>query len=215
MSDAIRFFSAWKRTLNDKLNPINGEYPWITFPAIRFLERTLTKDMRVYEYGIGGSTLFFVKRVGEVISVEHDQEWGHKVTEILHRRNYNNWQIHLIEPIAEAMPLNSDPSDPDAYVSADINFKGWSFKDYASSIDQYPDEYFDLVLIDGRARPSCFKHTIPKVKINGYIMWDNTDRGYYLPTMRSAPEFFEIKEFPGPSPCVTYFSRTSVWRRQS
>lgn len=53
-------------------NPI----PWITYPVISFLEERLRKDMRVFEYGSGNSTLWFASRVNSIISVEHDKEWA-------------------------------------------------------------------------------------------------------------------------------------------
>lgn len=56
-------------------NPI----PWITYPAIEFLSRRVTKGMVVFEYGCGGSTLWWASRVKEVYSVEHDSSWYAKI----------------------------------------------------------------------------------------------------------------------------------------
>jgi len=64
-----------------------------------------------------------------------------------------------------------------------------------------------------RARPSCFKHAIPKLKDAGYIVWDNTERDYYQPAIELAPEAFRFGDFPGPSPYVYCFTRTSTWQR--
>ena len=50
-----------------------------------------------------------------------------------------------------------------------------SFQNYASAIDQFGAHSFDLVLVDGRSRPSCFKHAVPCVAPNGYIVLDNSD----------------------------------------
>ncbi len=38
---------------------------------------------------------------------------------------------------------------------------------------------FDIILIDGRDRVRCAKHSINKLKPNGIIIWDNSDREYY------------------------------------
>jgi predicted O-methyltransferase YrrM len=171
--------------------------------------------MLIYEYGAGGSTIFFAKRAREVISVEHDPEWARRVTEVMQKGGYKNCWIQVIEPTLNATFTNGDPSDVNSYTSDDHNFHGRSFKDYASSIDRYPDEHFDIVLIDGRARPSCFKHAIPKVKKHGYVVWDNTDRTYYFPAMQTAPKTFGFMDFPGPSPYVDLFTRTSVWCNES
>jgi hypothetical protein len=209
--DLVRFFPDWHNSLKPLASPLADERPWITFAAIRFLEKALNKQMRIYEYGSGGSTVFFAKRAGEVVSVEHDPDWGRRVMESMKRGGYKNWRIVLIEPTLNATSINGDPSDSNSYVSGGDNFRGRSFKDYASSIDQYPDRHFDVVLIDGRARPSCFKHAVPKVKKHGYVVWDNTDRPYYFPAMKSVPKTFRFLDFPGPSPYVDFFTRTSVW----
>jgi hypothetical protein len=105
----------------------------------------------------------------------------------------------------------ADPADPDSYATADETYRAMSFQGYASAIDDYPDGYFDVVQIDGRARPSCFKHSLRKVKPNGYLVWDNTEREHYHRAMRMAPQHFQFGDFPGPLPYVPHFTRTSVW----
>ncbi|MGI8806345.1 MAG: class I SAM-dependent methyltransferase [Acidimicrobiales bacterium] len=55
--------------------------PWYTYPCRAFLESRLTPSMRVFEYGSGMSTLWYAERVAEVVSVEHDPEWGKIVRE--------------------------------------------------------------------------------------------------------------------------------------
>jgi len=53
----------------------NAPIPWFTYPAIKFLAPRLTKDLSVFEYGCGNSTIWFADRIGKIISVEHDKEW--------------------------------------------------------------------------------------------------------------------------------------------
>lgn len=210
--ELIRFFRAWRHSLNPNLNPLIDEQPWIAFAAIDFLKRILAEDMRVFEYGSGGSTLFFARRVKEVISVEHDKGWSEKVILVMEQRGYKNWQCRIIEPTPSALPISGDASDPDAYISSGKEFGNRSFKDYVTSIDSYPDRYFDIILIDGRARPSCFKHSLRKIKYNGWIIWDNTDRKYYWPVMSTAPNTLRSKHCFGPVLCVDFFIRTTFWQ---
>jgi hypothetical protein len=49
--------------------------PWITYPAIDFLSERVTREMRVFEFGSGNSTLWWAQRVAHVTTVEHDDEW--------------------------------------------------------------------------------------------------------------------------------------------
>src|SRR5690606_37246496 len=52
--------------INNK-SPLDLELPWLTIGAILHIKRFLNKNMRVFEYGSGGSTLFFSKRAKEVV----------------------------------------------------------------------------------------------------------------------------------------------------
>lgn len=55
--------------------PVNkqGEpLPWFTYAAMAFLEGRLRKEMSVFEYGSGHSTLWWGGRVSRVVSCEHD-----------------------------------------------------------------------------------------------------------------------------------------------
>jgi len=58
----------------------NGKpVPWITYPAIEFLKKRIHKDMSVFEYGCGGSTLWWASRVKQIVSVEHDKDWYQRI----------------------------------------------------------------------------------------------------------------------------------------
>ncbi|KIL49921.1 hypothetical protein [Jeotgalibacillus soli] len=52
--------------------------PWIAYPCIEFLSTRITKDLNVFEYGSGSSTLWWSEKVNKVFSVEHDKEWFEK-----------------------------------------------------------------------------------------------------------------------------------------
>ncbi len=65
--------------LNGKL-PLDLELPWFSYAAIEFLDSWLSPPMKVCEYGSGGSTLFFARRVKSnekfnVIVVDGTEEW--------------------------------------------------------------------------------------------------------------------------------------------
>ncbi|WP_158798577.1 FkbM family methyltransferase [Pedobacter sp. L105] len=53
--------------------------PWVTYSFIDFIKTRLTKDLTIFEYGSGSSTLFYAKRVKKVVSVEHDEAWYNKI----------------------------------------------------------------------------------------------------------------------------------------
>lgn len=64
-----------RQSINRSKEPI----PWNTYAFVSFLEPRLQRSFRVFEYGCGNSTLWYAARVGEVISVEHDESWAMKV----------------------------------------------------------------------------------------------------------------------------------------
>jgi hypothetical protein len=58
--------------------PVGGqeEYqPWLTYPMIEFLNGFDFSEKTVFEFGSGGSTLYWAARAKKVISVEFDREW--------------------------------------------------------------------------------------------------------------------------------------------
>ena len=52
---------------------------WMTYSAIDFLESLDLSACRVFEYGSGGSTLFWQKRCASIVSVEHFSPWYRKM----------------------------------------------------------------------------------------------------------------------------------------
>jgi len=52
-----------------------NELPLYTYPAIEYLTQFEFGNKRVFEFGAGGSTIFWMKRAKEVFSVENNHEW--------------------------------------------------------------------------------------------------------------------------------------------
>lgn len=52
--------------------------PWLTYPAIAFLNELDLSNIDVFEFGSGYSTAYFSRRVRSVLSVEHESEWRDK-----------------------------------------------------------------------------------------------------------------------------------------
>jgi len=209
----LKFFLPWFFSLRFGASPLKDEIPWMTFKAIEFLNINLVKNMRVFEYGSGGSTIFFGLHGCEVFSVEHDKNWYNAVQTQLHKRKMYACKLFLISPTDAPEGAVYSPQGPQQCLSDDLNFLKKSFYRYVHVIDGYPDGYFDFVVIDGRARNSCFVNCLSKVKCGGYIVWDNTDRQSYSNLVNSAHEGLEFIDFPGPSPYADFFTRTSIWKK--
>lgn len=181
-----KIYIEWLNQIESKKTPLDLELPWITIIAKNFIEDFLKNksnpEINVFEYGSGGSSLFFLKYSNQVVSVEHDKKWFELVSNAVKQKNVAGWDGHLIEPepINSTYHLKLDASDPHHYYTTDENFLNCTFKNYASYIDNFPDNYFDIVLVDGRSRPSCIFHSLIKVKEGGLLVLDNAERDYYL-----------------------------------
>ena len=213
---SLKYYFRWKASLEDGANSIRDEQPWITFKTISFLKNNLSKNSRVFEYGGGGSTLFFVKLVGEVVTVEHNKEWFAILSEMINKKAFSNWKGNFIDAEKGDLISNPNKNNPSHYSSGDKPSVGFNYKKYVSCIDQFSDESFDLVSVDGRSRPSCILHAIPKIKNGGFLLVDNSDRDYYLSFFqeRLKREFVNVVDGFGPTPYAKEFTRTSIWQKK-
>jgi hypothetical protein len=202
-------FRRWWRSLEPGHTSMSDASPWICFEAIDTLERFLHADMKIFEYGSGGSTLFFSQRCAEVISVEHHREWYHRVNEHCTRNGIGNVRYFLVEPETDPRFNDKHKADPGHYISDDAESKGKHFRRYATSIDAYADESFHVVIVDGRARPSCCAHALPKVKPGGMLVFDNVETEYYGDAVRMlTPDEWDVQKVYGAVPYIKHFSMT-------
>jgi hypothetical protein len=185
--------------------------PWIVFEARDYVEGILNQQSRVFEYGSGGSTLFYSERVGQVVSVEHSLEWFNCVRDMLVQERITNCDLLLVSPELTGT-CGGNPADPEAYRSAAEQYKSHSFRDYVASIDAFSDQSFALVAVDGRARPSCIWHARAKVKPGGCLLLDNSERARYQKAAELLSSW-DGHQFYGPGPYRKYFWETTVWRK--
>lgn len=50
--------------------------PWMNHAVVKLLDDRLNRNMQLFEYGCGYSTLFYAKRTERVISVDHNVSWA-------------------------------------------------------------------------------------------------------------------------------------------
>ena len=186
------------------------------FPAVERLDQILTAEARVFEYGSGGSTIYFAQRVREVVSVEHEPSWHSRVRAELAHRRLANVCYELIEPTVDAGFKRDGIADPSAYVSDDERYVGKTFKSYAQAIRAFPDGYFDLVVVDGRARPSCILNARDKVRPGGVLLLDQSERPYYLETSGALldPARWSRTRYMAPLPYSLHFTEATFFTRR-
>jgi hypothetical protein len=182
--------------------------PWLPYAVVQQLRKTIKPGFKVFEYGAGGSTVFFLEQGCQVVSVEHHETWFERVSEHVSEQNFQHWQGFLCLP----EPLSSDPEA--SYRSRHRDYRSASFKKYVCAIDQFADQSFDVILIDGRARNACFQAALKKLKPDGLLLWDNVERQQYKLKELLGDEKFVIKTIGGATPGINFFTWTAFVSRQ-
>lgn len=75
----------WFRSFKEKssVDAEGNPIPWFTYPATEFLTRRIHPEMKVFEYGCGASTLWWSKKVNEIVAVEHVEDWYNKIAPLV------------------------------------------------------------------------------------------------------------------------------------
>jgi hypothetical protein len=197
-SDLVRHPGLIKDYISSqKTDPISMELPWISFSAIHVLQKVLKADMNVFEYGSGGSTIFFARRCKSVVSVEDSQQWSARVLRAAADRG-----LHNIQLLYRSTPLPNIEGDDDFAVSQ-----------YVEAIDGYSP---DVILIDGsdewlskaKRRTMCFGHAERIIKPDGIIIVDDS---WAYPEIRSQHNAKNLQICSGVGPCRLGSTSTDLY----
>ena len=211
LSSQRRHAFRWLRS-RQKHYLLDTPSPWLTFDAIEYLGSKVQRGWRVFDMAAGVPTLFWNSLGTTCVSVEHDPAWFSLMQARLSGEKLD-YRLVLPELAGDPERRAPDPADPEGYRSGGLEWRGHTFRNYASQIDAFPDRYLDLVLVDGRARPSCLKHSVSKVKSGSLLVLDNAERAYYTEKCANLLRLFSKVEFFGALPVVPYFARTDVYIR--
>jgi predicted O-methyltransferase YrrM len=174
--------------------------PWWPVPAVRYLQGQLPERARVFEWGSGSSTIWFVRRDADIVAIESESEWHHRVSQ-----QARGARVRLIEG-TESGRVRSEP---------ELRDRGKHFfDDYVEAIDEFPDSTFDVIVIDGIARCECAKRAAAKVRPHGLVVLDDTNWGdLFAPAFEYFPGW-ELKRVRGfKRPLEIEPSETTFFRR--
>lgn len=171
--------------------PLDLELPWFSYGAIDFLETFLEPHMTVCEYGSGGSTLFFAKRVKSVFAIESDPKWFDLVNQRLASHTLRNATLEL------------HPFD----------FKNVDGFEHSAYLHAIPDARFDVIVVDGmeewdQVRPICFAKAEARIKPGGIIVVDDSWR---YPRLRARNQAVRHRTFQSVGPCRPGVTSTDVF----
>ena len=160
--------------------------PWMTYPAIYFLEGALRDEMRLFEYGSGGSTAWFAERVKEVTAVEADRFWLLQV------------------PRAENIRLRHVETEADWYTDSRTDY-------VQAAVDGAP---WDVIVIDGHARNDCAQVAGSLLTPTGFIVLDDTHNPRLAPAQSClSDQGFGRIDFAGYRPGLAERGVTSIFSR--
>lgn len=179
---SIGWFTAFDN--HQAVDANNQPIPWVTYSFIDFIKGRLHKDLTIFEYGSGNSTLFYAKNVKRVVSVEHDEAWYKKIV---------NEKAPNAEMIFTKLETNGEYSQKAKLLN----------------------EKFDVIIVDGRDRVNCCKHSVDALTEKGVLVLDDSERETY----EEARVFLKnlgFKEllFSGISPGLFYNKATSVFYKR-
>ena len=199
----------WFESLDGIPRNKDGVVPWITYPAFRQLQRLIKPGSKVFEYGCGGSSLWWASHAAEVTSVEHDAAWAAHVakaapanlkiiTRVMGENCSEERRSAVAKFFADAPELPVSPQ-PDHNIMHGLLCK--EFTAYATEITAFERASFDVVVVDGMARTLTAWLAVQYVKPGGIIVFDNSDRWQYNSAYRilSTAGFRRI-DFYGPGP---------------
>lgn len=179
----MRYIGDWLRSLQRPASPLAARVPWLPYAAIEFLEVAINErsDVHVFEYGGGGSTVWFSERAGQVITVEHDRDWYREIAAELDQDGSSNCEL-LLRPPDTSVPATASPDACGADFWSGV--EAGSFEAYVMAIDNLPNQSQDIVLVDGRCRSACLRRAAVKVKTGGIMLLDDSDREAYQEAMQ-------------------------------
>lgn len=77
--------TGWIRSLiaGYPVDAAGNAIPWVTLSFYEFMKTRMRKDLDVFEFGSGNSTLWFADRVNTVTAIEHDKKWYERMQQNL------------------------------------------------------------------------------------------------------------------------------------
>ena len=159
--------------------------PWMSDKEIDLIVSQLSPEKTMLEWGSGGSTNTFSKHVKKYYSIEHDTKWAKKMQKDLND-NVTFYHVPQSPGYSSNIPLRNIHSNLIT-----------SYTDYIKQIHNIGEEYFDVILIDGRCRKWCALEALPYLKPDSKVFIHDfyaPGREYYQDVLKYYSVEQSIKE---------------------
>lgn len=187
-----RHAASWVQDRFSFAGPVAQGLPWIAFPCVDFLTGYLEPTHNVFEWGGGGSTIFFLKKGCRVTTVESSAEWVQQLEAQVGELGgdaRSRWDLRYV-PLSD----NSDPAVAD-YVQQVTVGGAW-----------------DLILVDGWRRLKCLHEGLHHVKPGGALVLDNANQKQFV-SVPQMMQTWERHELRGLGVARSWVTRTDVYVR--
>lgn len=122
--------------------------------------------------------------------------WANKAKQVISIESDQGWYEQIKQQMPDNVELNLEIEE----------------KKYADFINQYPDQYFDVIIVDGINRNSCLENSLNKLKNDGLLIFDNTDDHRYDSSLKLlSSQGYKRIDFYGLIPSYTYKNCTSIF----
>lgn len=171
--------------------PIDYRLPWWSFDAIEAVSMFCTGKEFVFEYGSGGSTLFFAERCACVTAVEDNESWFQTVYSRAARENFKNIQL----------------------VAAPFDFRDPKDFENSTYLHSLGSRKYNIIVIDGQdwsfnERLVCFARAEKFIESNGLIIVDDSWR---YEVLRKKNRAKKIHVCEGVGPCRIGVTSTDLY----
>ena len=174
--------------------------PWYTYAALEWLTPRVKHHHQVFEFGGGYSTVWYGMHSGQVVTVEHNSAWLDQM------RTMVGSNVTLLQ---RNITGDEATSEGDSV--------------YSGAIEAYPLKSFDIIVIDGMERVRCAHVAPPRLRDDGIIVFDNSDKPLFRPGIDylhsqgfGRIDFYGFVAQVGTRNCTSVFSKFgSTWTTEN
>lgn len=186
------------RWIVDKLrrrSPLLQRLPWMTYGAIEYLRTRIYPGARVFEWGAGGSTVFFLDLGASVTTVESDAMW-------------------LNDCRSQLSPVIGDRSWTPILIGSNADDRAATQR-YVGEVKSHTE--WDVVVVDGLeeeyvSRVECVINAKDTIAKNGILVLDDAYREKYLSIPKILSNWTRLI-FRGFGPARIGVSQTDIYLR--
>jgi predicted O-methyltransferase YrrM len=185
---------SWMHDRVSTAGPAAQGLPWIAWPCIDFMAAYLRPTHHVFEWGGGGSTLFFLNKGCRVTTVESSDDWVEQLEARVRELGgdaRSRWELRHV-PVID----NDDPAITDYIDQVKINGP------------------WDLVMVDGWSRFKCLKEGLHHVKQGGVLVLDNANQKQFV-TVPEVMRAWERHKFRGLGVARSWVTQTDAYVRRN